>query len=102
VSFTPMVGKAQRVRLLLNEYKAPGTRSPYAYQFEAPEDNGITGSATETGSIGFVLAAVEPATYLVRAQVDGAFSALGFEEDESSPDFGRYNTPLIEVAEESP
>ncbi len=102
VSFVPNVGRTQKVRLLLNEYKAPEARSPYAYRLEAPGDNGISGSATETTSIGFALTDVEPAKYVVRAQVDGAFSALGFEEDEISPDFGRYNTPLIEVVEGSP
>ncbi len=80
VAVDPPVGRAQRVRLLLNEYLAPDPNAPRRYQIDAPENNGISDPAIqEIGSITFDISGVSAGTYLVRVDVDGAESA--FEQD---------------------
>ena len=82
LNFDPLVEKWQRVLLMLNEFNPPSTRAPYAYQFKAPDENGITNPAVdETGSITFALSGVQAGSYLVRAQVDGADSVLEVDEE---------------------
>jgi len=92
LTFTPRIGLAQRVRLLLDELNPPATSSGRAYSIEAPVNNGIDLVAdptkTETATVLFDLAGVAPGTYLVRAQVDGAQSELGLAA-------GKYDAPKI-------
>ena len=76
VTFTPPVGKAQRVTLYLYERAAPDTRPARAYSFAAPRENGITGADTSTTSIAFAVSGVAAGTYLAYASVDGAESPL--------------------------
>ncbi len=72
--FRPVVGRNQRVVLLLNE--DTGTAPARAYAFGAPTNNGITTQATETQTIDFEFAHVATGDYFVRVQVDGAESPL--------------------------
>ena len=76
-TFTPSVGRTQRVKLVLYEFNAPEGRPARAYAFDAPLANGIANPAqTETASIAFGVSRVFPGAYLVRVQVDGAESPL--------------------------
>jgi hypothetical protein len=92
VTFTPNVGKTQRVKLLLYQFNAPEGRPPRTYSFNAPLDNGIPmGNQTDTASITFAVQRVFPGQYLVRVQVDGAESALAQDAQ------GRYNAPQVTI-----
>jgi hypothetical protein len=90
VGFTPSVGRAQRVTLILYEFDAPEGRPARAHSFSAPKDNGISDPATETSSITFSLSGVTPGDYLVIAQVDGADSLLGMTS-------GQYDSPKVTI-----
>ncbi|MCU0500447.1 MAG: DUF4255 domain-containing protein [Anaerolineae bacterium] len=91
-TFTPLVGRTQRVKLVLYEFNAPEGRPARAYAFDAPLANGIANPAqTETASIAFGVSRVFPGPYLVRVQVDGAESPL------SSDVSGRYNAPQVTI-----
>jgi hypothetical protein len=82
VTFNPVVGRRQKVLLLLNESDPPSGREPYAYVFPAPVENGLAGSEDDTtSSITFAVSGVEPATYLVRVSVDRAISALRSDKE---------------------
>lgn len=91
VSFTPPVGRSQRVTLYLYEFNAPDDRPARAYSFPAPRDNGIAGPAVETASIDFAFSNVLPGDYLVSAQVDGAESLLSMDGS------GRYAAPRVTI-----
>lgn len=91
VSFTPAVGKAQRVTLYLHEFGAPDDRPARAYSFPAPRDNGIIGPATETAAIDFPFSNVVPGDYLVTGQVDGAESLLGVDGS------GQFAAPKVTI-----
>lgn len=90
VTFTPEVGKTQRVLLFLYEHQAPDTRPPRSYSFPAPRDNGIAGAAASTASIAFTVAGVMPGTYLAYVSVDGAESPLGLAG-------GTFDSPKVTV-----
>ncbi len=92
VKFSPKVGKAQRVSLLLNEFDAPDTRPLRDYSFIAPKDNGINDTQIEADSIAFVVSGMLEGRYLVRVQVDGAESLL----DRDS--LGKYSMPRITIS----
>jgi hypothetical protein len=83
VEFTPAVLPDQRVRLLLNEYAAapPAGRDLRFYSLEPIDDN----SDGPWQALRFALDDVEPGTYLVRAQVDGAESPIVFVPDPNVP-----------------
>src|SRR5215218_8448442 len=89
VNFNPNVGKSQRVVLLLNEFQPPSDRPARAYTFSAPPRDEPT-DPDETNSITVPISGVEPGTYLVRVQVDGAESPLGFDEAT-----GQYDSPQV-------
>lgn len=84
VDFDPEVGRSQRVVLLLNEFEPPATRPARAYSFNAPP------RINETNSVTISISGVAPGTYLVRVQVDGAESPLGFNETT-----GQYDSPQV-------
>jgi hypothetical protein len=89
-SFTPRVGRRQRVVLLLNQL-AP---NPRAFSFSAPPDNGITDpEAADTDLIDIVFRIPKTAEgeYLVRASVDNAESSLTADAD------GRYDGPTVDL-----
>jgi hypothetical protein len=98
LTINPPVGKTQKVLALLNEFgfiPSPDRKIPYAYSIKAPDNNGITSdSETETNSITFSLAHVEPGDYLLRVQIDGAESALKLNSDLSDP---KYISPQVNV-----
>jgi hypothetical protein len=89
VDFDPQVERSQRVVLLLNEFQPPSDRPARAYTFSAPPRNEPT-DPDETNSITVPIGGVEPGTYLVRVQVDGAESPLGFDEAT-----GQYDSPQV-------
>lgn len=89
LAFDPRVGRGQSVTLLLNEFNAaPGTR-PHAYTFSAPAGNGLPDGVLDTAAVEVPFAHVVAGTYLVRARVDGAESALA--QDGS----GLFATPRV-------
>lgn len=89
VGFDPAVGKTQRVVLLLNELGPPSDRPARAYTFVAPPRN-VPAEPDETDTITISIFGVAPGSYVVRAQVDGAESALGFDEAT-----GQYDSPQV-------
>lgn len=91
VDFNPKVSKSQRVVLLLNEFNPPADRAARAYSFNAPSDNGISGTATETDSINIAFEKVVAGTYLVRVQVNGAESLLDVDGS------GKYTSPQVTI-----
>ena len=97
LSFRPMVGRSQRVTLLLGESNPPTGTPGRAYSIAAPPENGITTAGqTETAAITFSLANVDPGDYLVRVQVDGAESSLGVDSA------GRFNAPIVTITPPPP
>lgn len=74
VKFDPAVGRAQRVWMVLKETPPPADRSPRAYRFMAPKDNGIIGPKQETSEITFPVKDVASGNYLLQAHVDGGES----------------------------
>jgi hypothetical protein len=74
VTFDPKVVKAQRVWILLKETPNPADRSPRAYRFMSPKDNGIVAPAEETDTITFLVKEVAAGDYLLQAHVDGGES----------------------------
>jgi len=89
IEFNPEVEKSQRVVLLLNEFQPPDDRPARAYTFSAPPRNKPE-NPNETSSITIPISGVAPGTYLVRTQVDGAESPLGFNDDT-----GQYDSPRV-------
>jgi len=67
VDVDPVIGKDQRVLLLLNEDTAA---DPHAYSFSAKP------LAADSSTVVFTARRVRPGTYLARVQVDGAESRL--------------------------
>lgn len=94
VNFQPLVGRRQRVVLLLNEFQANGaSNSGRGYSFKAPSNNGIQDEAQiEASNITFDFQGVAAGTYLVRVQVDGAESLLTVGDDPNDP---RYVEPQM-------
>lgn len=88
VEFNPEVGRTQRVVLLLNEFQPPAGRLARAYTFSAPPRSET--DPDETDSITVPIGGVEPGSYLVRVQVDGAESPLSFDETT-----GQYDSPQV-------
>jgi hypothetical protein len=98
LDFDPPVGRDQDVELILNEHNPPTDREPFAYSFKSPADNGITDpNIQETTSISFEISDVEPAVYLMRVVVAGAESVLDRDDDETSPTFGFFVGPTIDL-----
>jgi hypothetical protein len=91
LTVTPGVGKRQRVRLLLNQLAAPPGTAARTYAFDAPSRD-LPAAPDETTTIIVPISGVVPDTYLVRVQVDGAESPLGFDAGT-----GAYNTPTVAV-----
>lgn len=99
ITFSPPVGRRQRVRLLLNA--VPGD-PPAAFAFDAPDDNGLGPGEDETTEITFPIANVPAGDYLVRVSVDGAESVLTASDppdfDPRDPDTaGPYDGPSVTI-----
>jgi len=88
----PQIGKKQKVFLLLNQVNQPFGQEPKAYRFNAPKDNGISTSGTETNLIRITCSGVESGDYLIRARVDGAETGLIYNETA-----GKYTGPLVKI-----
>jgi Pvc16 N-terminal domain len=86
VTLNPMVGKTQRVVLMLNEVSQ---REPMAYTFtsDAREADG--------NQVTVRLQSIRAGTYLVRVQVDGAESLLEVDADPESPTRDQYVRPRM-------
>lgn len=91
VDCNPKVAEPQRVVLFLNELDAPAARAPRAYSFHAPTGNGVADATGETAKVTIPFERVEPGTYLVRVQVDGAESPL------SADATGKYVGPKLTI-----
>jgi len=92
LDFVPNVGRSQRVVVLLNELDpAPGAIAR-AYSLTAPAGNGIAPDVLETGSVTVHYKHVVPGKYLLRAQVDGAESAL--DVDAAT---GKFSKPKVAI-----
>ncbi len=70
----PKVGQPQRVYLLLNRLDSPPNTPAGAYSF--PANAWADPNVQEIEEVGFKVGGVEPGTYLVRVQVDGAASPV--------------------------
>jgi hypothetical protein len=91
IKFNPVVGKQQRVELLLNELNPPTDRAARAYTFTAPSrDQPATDATTDTLAI--PIFGVQQGDYLVRVRVDGAESSLDINAN------NRYITPGVKIA----
>ncbi len=84
-----MVGIKQRVVLVMNEWSID---EPIGYQFEVESRN------LDTDTVIFNLTGVKPAIYLLRLQIDGAESLLDIDNDETSPTYGWFNAPRIQIS----
>lgn len=82
VTLVPVVGKGQRVMLLMNERV---DANPAAYCFPAP------GREEDSDRIAIPVEGVKKGSYLVRVQVDGAESPLEVDATE------KYSGPLLEI-----
>lgn len=81
-----IVGKEQRVVLMLNERTA---NQPAVYLFNAQK---LEADSTQ---LTFRARDVKPGHYLVRIQVDGAESILQADTDPNSPSFEQYISPRV-------
>jgi hypothetical protein len=91
VSFTPPVGRTQRVVVLLDEVPSPAGRDPRAYVLRVAPRAASDPATAATLSV--PLAPVAPGSYLVRAQVDGAESPVSFD-----PAANAYAAPKVTIA----
>lgn len=94
IGFDPKVGKSQRVVLMMNEYRPPSNRPARAHSFAVPPRQAADPDANsdEGGSIQVHVEGLQPGTYLVRVQVDGARSHLRF-----SGTLARYDWPRVTI-----
>jgi hypothetical protein len=85
-NLSPEVGSRQRVILLLNRLNPPPDAAVLSYAFPVPVDD----TPSSFAELSVELAGVEPGDYLVRVQVDGAESVLGFDATTL-----RYDDPTL-------
>ena len=91
VTISPPVGRDQRVIVRLNQLTTSPDERAQTYQFNAPENNGITdASQSQTNMIRFSIAGIIPGTYLVRIQVDGAESLPEINTNVDNPTYNQY------------
>ncbi|HET7504588.1 MAG TPA: DUF4255 domain-containing protein [Kofleriaceae bacterium] len=88
LTVAPRVGKRQRVRLLLSPLPGSGGAS---YSFEAPSRD-VPAAPDDTATVTVPISGVTAGTYLVRVEVDGAQSPLGFDAGT-----GAYNSPTVAI-----
>jgi hypothetical protein len=94
VGFDPKVGKSQQVILLLNEYRPQPGQPAKAKKFTVPPRKATDPdeNSDESSFIQVHASGMEPGTYLVRVQVDGAESPLRYNID-----LGRYDSPRVTI-----
>jgi hypothetical protein len=79
---------------MLNEYRPPSDRPARAYSFTVPPRKATDPdeNSDESSFIQVHVSGVDPGTYLVRVQVDGARSPLRFNVD-----LERYDSPQVTI-----
>ena len=92
VIFNPLVGRTQRVIMMLNEFNPPDDRPARSYSFHASSRD------HDVNSIVIHVTDIEAGEYLVRVQVDGAQSPLIVDNNPVSPTFGQYSSPAVTIA----
>jgi hypothetical protein len=91
LKFDPLVGRNQRVTLLLSEQEPSPHPPALAFSIAAPPENGLGAtSQTETATIDFSLTDITSGNYFVRVQVDGAESALTMAA-------GKFDGPIVSI-----
>jgi hypothetical protein len=88
ISASPMIGKMQRVNILLNEISK---EQPAEYNFK------ISSRPIDTDVITATINPVKAGEYLLRLQVDGVESLLTVDTDSQSPTFEQYIGPKIVI-----
>lgn len=88
IIINPIIGKNQRVVLLLNEISS-GDAASYTFVDKSRD--------TDTSTIEISVSGVKAADYLVRVQVDGAQSLLTTDTNESSPTYNQYTDPKVKI-----
>jgi hypothetical protein len=97
LTLAPRVGKSQRVSLLLNEFGAPASRAPRAYAFDAPSRD-LPAAPDSVATLEIPIKGVAAGDYLLRVVVDGAESVLERDENQASPNFGKYVGPQENIS----
>jgi hypothetical protein len=88
IEINPVIGKNQRVVLLLNEISS-GEAASYTFVDESRN--------VDTSTIIIPVSGVKAADYLVRVQVDGAQSQLVTDTNENSPTYKHYTDPEVKI-----
>lgn len=83
---SPVIGKRQKVNVILNEISL---ENPREYNLK------VTPPPLDTDIISLYLNDLKPGEYLVRLQVDGVDSLLDIDNDSQSPTFEQYIRPKI-------
>ena len=91
VSVAPAVRADQRVVVLLNELGAPAERAARTYALPLPPP--ASSGPDPTSTLEVAVPDVAPGRYLIRLQVDGAESPLGYDEQA-----GAYTAPQVTIA----
>ena len=94
-AIAPVIGKRQRVVLLLNELQPvspPAPEPPPAKAYSFSRRDSAPGDPDETGTVVFETKGIVPGTYLLRLQVDGAATALDID-----PATGQFIGPTITI-----
>jgi hypothetical protein len=76
IAFDPVVGREQRVAVLLNELNPAPNTKPHDFTFAAPSANGVPDGDDHAATVEFPFTRVVAGTYLVRVRVNGAESVL--------------------------
>jgi hypothetical protein len=96
VDFDPVVGRRQKVVLLLNEINPASNLAPKDYRFEVPARDKPTDPET-VSQLTIAVSAIREGQYLVRVQVDGAESPLQVDLNSSNPTFNQYIGPQVSI-----
>jgi len=91
VNLNPLVGRKQRVIMMLNEFNPPDDRAAHSYSFHASSRD------HDVSSIIIHVTDIEAGEYLVRVQVDGAQSSLIVDNNPVSSTFGQYSSPTVTI-----
>ncbi len=88
IIINPIIGKNQRVVLLLNKISG-GDAASYTFVDKSRDKDKSTIEISVSG--------VKASDYLVRVQVDGAQSQLITDTNESSPTYNQYTNPKVKI-----
>ena len=82
---------------MLNEFGAPASRAPRSYRFDAPSRD-LPAAPASVDTVEVPVTGVAAGDYLLRVLVDGAESLLQREDNEASPDFGKFVGPRENIS----